>query len=117
MKVEEAAQTEPEAEEVPKDDGDENFEDVDDEDAEQGEGGEDEGEKNEDAGEDDGAGGSSNDNDEAASEGGIPVNPETDIVFLGLRIYTKKESPAEIAGQLRHEMATTFAGLAVIMDE
>ncbi|GLB43244.1 putative peptidase C2 family protein [Lyophyllum shimeji] len=38
---------------------------------------------------------------------------EDDVIFLGLRVYTKKESPATVGGQLRHEMATSFAGLAI----
>jgi hypothetical protein len=38
---------------------------------------------------------------------------EDDIVFLGLRVYTNKASPAVVGGQLRHEMATSFAGLAI----
>ncbi|KAJ7125786.1 cysteine proteinase [Mycena crocata] len=34
-------------------------------------------------------------------------------VFLGLRVYTNKDAPAVIGGQLRHEMKTCFAGLAL----
>ncbi|KAK0437266.1 uncharacterized protein EV420DRAFT_1588780 [Desarmillaria tabescens] len=29
---------------------------------------------------------------------------DTDSIFLGLRVYTSKDAPAEICGQLRHEM-------------
>jgi hypothetical protein len=35
------------------------------------------------------------------------------IVVLGLRVYTNREAPAVVNGQLRHEMATSFAGLAI----
>ncbi|KAG6828438.1 hypothetical protein H0H92_007965 [Tricholoma furcatifolium] len=35
-------------------------------------------------------------------------NPETDVVFLGLRVYTNKAAPAKVGGQLRH---TTLAAL------
>ncbi|RDB15999.1 Calpain-9 [Hypsizygus marmoreus] len=38
---------------------------------------------------------------------------EDDRLFLGLRVYTNKASPAVVGGQLRHEMATSFAGLAI----
>ncbi|KAF7345637.1 Calpain catalytic domain-containing protein [Mycena venus] len=34
-------------------------------------------------------------------------------IFLGLRVYTNRDAPAVIGGQLRHEMNTSFAGLAV----
>ncbi|KAJ7127313.1 hypothetical protein C8R43DRAFT_700552 [Mycena crocata] len=34
-------------------------------------------------------------------------------IFLGLRVYTNKDAPAVIAGQLRHEMKTSFSGLAL----
>ncbi|KAJ6580633.1 hypothetical protein B0H19DRAFT_1111981 [Mycena capillaripes] len=34
-------------------------------------------------------------------------------VFLGLRVYTNRDAPAVIGGQLRHEMNTSFAGLAL----
>lgn len=35
------------------------------------------------------------------------------VVFLGLRVYTNRSAPAVVDGQLRHEMATSFAGLAI----
>lgn len=38
---------------------------------------------------------------------------EDDVVFMGLRVYTNKASPAVVGGQLRHEMAISFAGLAI----
>ncbi|KAJ7029686.1 hypothetical protein C8F04DRAFT_1187536 [Mycena alexandri] len=34
-------------------------------------------------------------------------------IFLGLRVYTKRDAPAVIGGQLRHEMNTSFAGLSL----
>ncbi|KAJ7113932.1 hypothetical protein C8R44DRAFT_795970 [Mycena epipterygia] len=34
-------------------------------------------------------------------------------VFLGLRVYTNRDAPAVVSGQLRHEMNTSFAGLAL----
>jgi hypothetical protein len=34
-------------------------------------------------------------------------------VYLGLRVYTNRDAPAVLGGQLRHEMATSFAGLAL----
>ena len=34
-------------------------------------------------------------------------------VYLGLRVYTKRQAPAVVNGQLRHEMATSFAGLVI----
>lgn len=34
-------------------------------------------------------------------------------VFLGLRVYTNRDAPAVVGGQLRHEMNTSFAGLAL----
>ncbi|KAJ6472034.1 cysteine proteinase [Mycena sanguinolenta] len=34
-------------------------------------------------------------------------------VFLGLRVYTNRDAPAVICGQLRHEMVTSFAGLVL----
>lgn len=36
-------------------------------------------------------------------------DPEDDIVFLGLRVYTKKDAPATIVGQLRYELKA-FSG-------
>lgn len=36
----------------------------------------------------------------------------TNVVYLGLRVYTNKESPAKIGGQLRHETGTNYHGLA-----
>ncbi|GLB43254.1 putative peptidase C2 family protein [Lyophyllum shimeji] len=53
---------------------------------------------------------------DARSDDGPPHKSdpaEDDVVFLGLRVYTKKASPATVGGQLRHEMATSFAGLAI----
>ncbi|KAF5385770.1 hypothetical protein D9615_002207 [Tricholomella constricta] len=39
---------------------------------------------------------------------------EDDVIFLGLRVYTKKESPVKVEGQLRHNLeATSFAGLSI----
>ncbi|KAF9461074.1 hypothetical protein BDZ94DRAFT_1221970 [Collybia nuda] len=38
---------------------------------------------------------------------------EDNVIYLGLRVYTHKSSPAVVGGQLRHEMATSFAGLAI----
>jgi hypothetical protein len=35
------------------------------------------------------------------------------VIYLGLRVYTNREAPAVVNGQLRHEMATSFAGLAI----
>jgi hypothetical protein len=35
------------------------------------------------------------------------------VTFLGLRVYTNTGAPAVVNGQLRHEMATSFAGLAI----
>ncbi|KAJ7173300.1 hypothetical protein C8R46DRAFT_1082400 [Mycena filopes] len=34
-------------------------------------------------------------------------------IFLGLRVYTKRDAAAVIGGQLRHEMHTSFAGLSL----
>ncbi|KAK0441733.1 uncharacterized protein EV420DRAFT_1649976 [Desarmillaria tabescens] len=34
---------------------------------------------------------------------------ETDTIFLGLRVYTSKDAPAEICGQLRHEIELSAA--------
>ncbi|KAF9262037.1 cysteine proteinase [Marasmius fiardii PR-910] len=34
---------------------------------------------------------------------------EDDSIFLGLKVYTKKEAPVEISGQLRHEMEVSAA--------
>ena len=36
-----------------------------------------------------------------------------DVVFLGLRVYTSREAPAVVNGQLRHEMATMFTGITI----
>lgn len=38
-------------------------------------------------------------------------NELNEPVFIGLRVYTNKTSPAVIGGQLRHELAISFAGL------
>ncbi|KAG7093327.1 hypothetical protein E1B28_007007 [Marasmius oreades] len=40
---------------------------------------------------------------------GLPVTiSEDDSIFLGLKVYTKKEAPVEISGQLRHEMEVSL---------
>ena len=36
---------------------------------------------------------------------------DPDSIFLGLRVYTKKEAPASVGGQLRHEMAISLDGI------
>jgi hypothetical protein len=52
-----------------------------------------------------------NDNKDMADSS---INGDTEnIIFLGLRVYTHREAPAVVNGQLRHEMATSFAGLAI----
>jgi hypothetical protein len=43
----------------------------------------------------------------------LTILDSEDVVFLGLRVYTNREAPAVVNGQLRHEMATSFAGLAI----
>jgi hypothetical protein len=58
------------------------------------------------------------DKDEGEGEGEDKDNEESDldlqnVVVLGLRVYTNREAPAVVNGQLRHEMATSFAGLAI----
>ena len=35
------------------------------------------------------------------------------LICLGLRVYTKKDAPAVVGGQLRHEMGLSFDGLAI----
>ncbi|KAF7345588.1 Calpain catalytic domain-containing protein [Mycena venus] len=37
---------------------------------------------------------------------------DNDTVVLGLRVYTSKDAPAVVGGQLRHEMKTSLAALA-----
>ncbi|KAG7087765.1 hypothetical protein E1B28_013706 [Marasmius oreades] len=37
------------------------------------------------------------------------IGSEDDSIFLGLKVYTKKEAPVEISGQLRHEMEVSAA--------
>ncbi|KAJ7155798.1 hypothetical protein C8R46DRAFT_1295836, partial [Mycena filopes] len=51
----------------------------------------------------------------------VPPPPKTGLtdpadkgsIFLGLRVYTKRDAAAVIGGQLRHEMHTSFAGLSL----
>ncbi|KAJ7065517.1 cysteine proteinase [Mycena amicta] len=45
---------------------------------------------------------------------GLKDPSERGSIFLGLRVYTKREAPATLGGQLRHEMGTSFAGLALV---
>ena len=48
-----------------------------------------------------------NDNDKSGS-----IDPQN-VIFLGLRVYTNRGAAAVVDGQLRHEMATSFDGLAI----
>ncbi len=47
---------------------------------------------------------SDSDDDKAKIARDIKQTSEDDSIFLGLRVYTSKNAPAEICGQLRHEM-------------
>lgn len=79
-------------------------------------GDEEQGGTDEDDGDDDGH---EDSDDEGANEqhplpnGAGAGGMEENVVYLGLRVYTNKSSPAVVGGQLRHEMATSFAGLAI----
>ncbi|KAJ7613033.1 hypothetical protein FB45DRAFT_993113 [Roridomyces roridus] len=43
-----------------------------------------------------------------------PTDPgDRGTIFLGLRVYTNRDAPAVLVGQLRHEMGTSFAGLSL----
>ena len=44
------------------------------------------------------------DDDKAKIARDIKQTSDDDSIFLGLRVYTSKDAPAEICGQLRHEM-------------
>ncbi|KAJ6621556.1 hypothetical protein B0H10DRAFT_2017786 [Mycena sp. CBHHK59/15] len=55
---------------------------------------------------------SSSSTDEPTKKG-LTDPADHDSIFLGLRVYTHKDAPAVIGGQLRHEMGTSFAGLAL----
>jgi len=37
-----------------------------------------------------------------------------DTIYLGLHVYTNKDAPSEVHGQLRHEMGVVFHGLAAL---
>ena len=45
--------------------------------------------------------------------GSIVGDVNENVVVLGLRVYTSREAPAEVNGQLKHEMATSFAGFMI----
>ncbi|KAG5643371.1 hypothetical protein DXG03_001019 [Asterophora parasitica] len=49
----------------------------------------------------------------ADKEGDSDEEDDVDVVFLGLRVYTHRQSPAKVEGQLRHEIITSFSGLAI----
>ncbi|KAJ7648340.1 cysteine proteinase [Mycena polygramma] len=55
---------------------------------------------------------SSSTSDEGTKKG-LTDPADRGSIFLGLRVYTNREAPAVIGGQLRHEMKTSFAGLAL----
>lgn len=68
-----------------------------------------------------GDGGDDSDNDNDSDTGAKKTDdnkpfdepdPSESEVFIGLRVYTNKTS-AVVGGQLRHEMAISFAGLAI----
>lgn len=50
---------------------------------------------------------------EEPSQTGLTDPADRGSIFLGLRVYTHRDAPAVLAGQLRHEMNTSFAGLAL----
>ncbi|KAK0457136.1 cysteine proteinase [Desarmillaria tabescens] len=52
---------------------------------------------------------SDDDDDKAKIARDIKSVSEDDSIFLGLRVYTSKDAPAEICGQLRHEMELSAA--------
>ena len=41
------------------------------------------------------------------------LDPDDSSIFLGLKVYTKKEAPVQITGQLRHEMEVVSVALAL----
>ncbi|KAK0488665.1 hypothetical protein IW261DRAFT_1639013 [Armillaria novae-zelandiae] len=47
---------------------------------------------------------SDSDNEKAKIARDIKQTSDDDSIFLGLRVYTSKDAPAEICGQLRHEI-------------
>ena len=51
------------------------------------------------------------DESDAEDESYMSVS-EQNMVYLGLRVYTENIA-ADVCGQLRHEMATSFEGLAI----
>lgn len=42
----------------------------------------------------------------------MPSGYDNDTVVLGLRVYTNKDAPAVVGGQLRHELKASLAALA-----
>jgi hypothetical protein len=53
------------------------------------------------------------DNAAVPAKKGMSDPVERGSIFLGLRVYTNRDAHAVIGGQLRHEMNTSFAGLAL----
>ncbi|KAJ7880174.1 cysteine proteinase [Mycena leptocephala] len=53
------------------------------------------------------------DNAAVPAKKGMTDPVERGSIFLGLRVYTNRDAHAVIGGQLRHEMNTSFAGLAL----
>ncbi|KAJ7230260.1 hypothetical protein GGX14DRAFT_410281 [Mycena pura] len=48
-----------------------------------------------------------------ATKKGFTDPSDRGSIFLGLRVYTNRDAPAVLGGQLRHELNTSFAGLAL----